>query len=451
MSLSARGTRALNTPNPVVEMFPNFYHPDSNPGGIYILGIAENNLMHEKLSKYIHANFKVPNQAFTYGDGAQNLLSVLARCLTRELKPATPITPQQMALTNGCTTAIEHLTWAFADPGDYVLLGRPYYGNFIDDVTTRTGAKIAEVSFGGADPLGSDCVKKYEEKVLEIQAAGGRVGALILCHPHNPLGRCYPRSVIIDLMKMCQKYTIHLISDEIYALSVFKNNLDANPPPTPFSSTLSIDTTGIIDPKLVHVLWGMSKDFGANGIRLGVIISQNSPELLGSLQPVSLFSSVSSLTEHVTARMLGDDEWVDAYVAENRRQLGERYEHVASWATRNGIEYAPGANAGFFLWVNLGAVYKKNHPDFTGDLDPVVYNKLLDEKIYLAPGFRFGSEQPGWFRIVFTVDFEYLEEGLRRIIATVGSSKMTNGTLTNGTLTNGTLTNGTTEKELPIR
>ena len=58
-------------------------------------------------------------------------------------------------------------------------------------------------------------------------------------------------------MKFCQKYRIHLISDEIYALSVFENPEAPGAPD--FVSVLSIDTKDIIDPHLVHVLWGMSK------------------------------------------------------------------------------------------------------------------------------------------------------------------------------------------------
>lgn len=58
-------------------------------------------------------------------------------------------------------------------------------------------------------------------------------------------------------MKFCQRHKIHLISDEIYALSVWQN--PEAPDAVTFESVLSIDTTGIIDPGLVHVLWGMSK------------------------------------------------------------------------------------------------------------------------------------------------------------------------------------------------
>lgn len=70
-------------------------------------------------------------------------------------------------------------------------------------------------------------------------------------------GRCYTREAILGYMAFCQKHQIHLISDEIYALSVWYNS--EAPDAAGFHSVLSIDTAGLIDPSLVHVLWGMSK------------------------------------------------------------------------------------------------------------------------------------------------------------------------------------------------
>jgi 1-aminocyclopropane-1-carboxylate synthase len=58
-------------------------------------------------------------------------------------------------------------------------------------------------------------------------------------------------------MRFCQKHNIHLISDEIYALTTFPTNDIPNP--TPFTSLLSIPKYGIIDLSLCHVLHGMSK------------------------------------------------------------------------------------------------------------------------------------------------------------------------------------------------
>lgn len=69
-------------------------------------------------------------------------------------------------------------------------------------------------------------------------------------------GQCYPPETLVALLRLCAAKGIHLISDEIYALSVY--NRDDRPSET-FTSIRAIDFSGIIDPRQVHVLYGMSK------------------------------------------------------------------------------------------------------------------------------------------------------------------------------------------------
>lgn len=57
-------------------------------------------------------------------------------------------------------------------------------------------------------------------------------------------------------MALCQKHKIHLISDEVYALSIFDSK-DSNA--VPFTSVLAIDSTNLLRPEYLHVLYGMSK------------------------------------------------------------------------------------------------------------------------------------------------------------------------------------------------
>jgi bifunctional pyridoxal-dependent enzyme with beta-cystathionase and maltose regulon repressor activities len=45
---------------------------------------------------------------------------------------------------------------------------------------------------------------------------------------------------------------------------------------------------------------------------------------------------------------------------------------------------------------------------------------LLGEKVFLASGKQFGSERPGWFRIVFAHDVDYLRRGLERVLQALG-------------------------------
>ncbi|KAF2861289.1 PLP-dependent transferase [Piedraia hortae CBS 480.64] len=425
MSLSKRGSSAeeLNNSLTIWKILADQWSK-SNPGGYVSLGVAENTLMHEELCDHITKHFQVASQQLTYGDGpagSHRLRDSMARFLTKYLKPATPIKRNDITVTNGCTSAIEHMSWAFSNPGEGFLLGQPHYGAFETDITFRTESKLVQVPFGsGVDPVSVDCVAKYEASLSKAREAGTKVVGLFLCNPHNPLGRCYSRETLVELMKFCQRNNLHLISDEIYALSVWENTVDTDPAPNPFTSVLSIDPDGLIDASRIHVLWGMSKDFGANGLRLGAIISQHNPSLASSLSALAIYSSASSLTDVATANLLEDEQWVESYVIKNRKLLSENYAIVTRWAKDNDIEYLPGVNAAFFLWVNLGKAYKTRHAS-SEDIGCAKLDKLLlDQRIFLASGLAFGSEADGWFRIVFTHKKEFLMEGLKRVVQAMG-------------------------------
>ena len=81
---------------------------------------------------------------------------------------------------------------------------------------------------------------------------------MILCNPHNPLGKCYQEEAIIAYMKLCQQYSIHLIVDEIYGISVYELPRERKDQvkPVPFKSILSIDSGKYIDKNYLHLLYG---------------------------------------------------------------------------------------------------------------------------------------------------------------------------------------------------
>lgn len=127
----------------------------------------------------------------------------------------------------------------------------------------------------GVDHFSHAAVDKYAAAVRKAESHGINVRALWLCNPHNPLGifyakrvsqddvdtdkaqgQCYPREVLKGYMRFCQEHHIHLISDEIYGLSVFDTNDSAA---VPFTSVLSIDPNQLIDLTHLHVFYGMSK------------------------------------------------------------------------------------------------------------------------------------------------------------------------------------------------
>jgi aspartate/methionine/tyrosine aminotransferase len=82
-----------------------------------------------------------------------------------------------------------------------------------------------------------------------------------------------PAETLQEIARFCGRNNLHLISDEIFALSVYNNPQAADV--TPFTSILALDLEHCIDRQLVHVAYGAGKDFGATGLRLGVLHSRN--------------------------------------------------------------------------------------------------------------------------------------------------------------------------------
>jgi aspartate/methionine/tyrosine aminotransferase len=407
--------------NLIWKVLSDQWDPQSNPNGFVSIGVAENRLMHEELRNYLSRTINLETSAFTYGNGpvgTHRIRDAMARFLTKHLKPREPIQRSHLMVTNGVSHAIEHLSWAFADEGDAFLLGQPYYGSFIPDIALRPGVGVIEVKFGDVDPMSLEAVHYYEEAVQQALKGNVKVKGLMLCSPHNPLGRCYPVDALIAYLKLCAKYDIHLVSDEIYALSTWKNKEDSSPPPVPFTSILSFDLAQYIDPARVHVLWGTSKDFGANGLRVGCIVSQHNDALLRSLIPVAIYSSVSGISDHAVANVLEDDDWTDNFIRTNQQRLSDAYSHVVAFLRKHEIDYTPGPNAAFFLWVDLGKAYLKRHPERKNspDITQEVMDLMLEHKVFLASGAVFGSETPGVFRIVFSHPRQYMDEALQRII-----------------------------------
>ncbi|RBA10429.1 hypothetical protein FPRO05_05018 [Fusarium proliferatum] len=417
--LSKRG-EVFATPTskmPMLDVVNDLWHAETNPEGYISLGVAE--------------NFNLDSHALTAGDGftgSHRLRNTLARFINRHFSPFEDIAKDQVIVTSGVGQAIELSGFALCDKGDGVLLSRPHYGNFPIDLGYRVEAKIVGVSFGDVDPFSIETVTYYEKALEEAEKQGIRVRVFLLCNPHNPLGRCYTPEVLKAYMRFCQKHNLHLISDEVYALSVWKN---AEAPGAPdFTSALAVNPDGLIDRDLLHVLWGMGKDFGSCGIRIGCLISRNEA-FLRACEANSYFSGPSSLADLATARVLSDDAFIENYIKTNRFRLAENYKLTTEFLKSRKIPYKEGSNAGLFVWADLfqplraqiDVTLQKEHREDLDrgqrTLESSLQDTLLKHKIFLALGADFGSDVPGWFRIVFAHEKTYLHLGLERMIKAI--------------------------------
>lgn len=133
--------------------------------------------------------------------------------------------------------------------------------------------------------------------------------------------------------------------------------------------------------ELVHTAYGMSKDFGMNGFRVGCLHTKNK-DLLEFWQNMGMFAAVSNDTQHALAIMLEDENFVDKYVKENNRRLKKSYELLTKSFEAANLRYMP-ACAAMFCWLDLKSLLTE--PTFTAEDN--LWKEILDEcRIVLTPG-----------------------------------------------------------------
>lgn len=427
----------------ILKVFANLYDPDTNPDGIVNLGIADNSLCRPELLRYFneHRLHLSPGE-LTYADrttSSVRLVDALANLWNKYTPdwpegstsplPLKPVKPEHIAIASGATGIIDELFWCLCNAGEGVLLSAPYYNAFDHDLTARAETKIVQVDLppsstkeGNAPSFAAKTVKAYEDALLDAKKRGIQCKVLLLCNPHNPTGAIYPRETVVELARLAAKYQLHFVSDEIYARSCYQTQDDTRPPPT-FVSILSIDTEREcgLHPSRVHVVTSASKDFGVNGFRLGVLISQHNKDLQRAMFGVGMLSQASAPAGALWYTWLEDTPFLEWYLRENRRRIALAYTHVTEWAKHYNIPYVP-SNSGFFFMIDFRALLhiKDGQAQTQRDKEGDFVGKLIEHKVFVAPGGQYHHPTPGFFRFTFTQSPQALKVGLERLEKALG-------------------------------
>ena len=98
---------------------------------------------------------------------------------------------------------------AYSQPGDKVVVQPPCYYPFFNAIRNN-GRQILENPLKIVD---GNYVMDYEDLEKKID---GRTKMIILCSPHNPVGRVWKRAELEQLVEVCEKKDIVIVSDEIH-------------------------------------------------------------------------------------------------------------------------------------------------------------------------------------------------------------------------------------------
>ncbi|KAH8164037.1 hypothetical protein CIB48_g4208 [Xylaria polymorpha] len=268
--------------------------------------------------------------------GEARLLTALSSLFNTYFSPFEPVVNDNVVLTAGAAGSLDSLAWSVCDPGEGILIPCPYHsGAYEVFLNVHTGIVPIPVSVSSLDDVFGEGMIPTLEKGL--RDAPVPVKAVVVTNPHNPLGRCYSKKNLIELMQFCQRHNLHLISDEVFALS--EHGCTDLRQPRKFTSALAIDAAAHgCDATRIHVIWSMSKDLGATGARLGCVVTR-SKDVRDSIALVSHIS-VSSLSV-LFARALLTSPQLHTIIQLNSSRLAAAYKRIRVFFEENSIEYLP--------------------------------------------------------------------------------------------------------------
>jgi len=274
---------------------------------------------------------------------------------------------------------------ALGKPGDKVVVLTPVYGPFYRSIL-KNNMEIVRCR------LRND----HQRWTIDFDALEDafRQGAewMLLCNPHNPVGRVWTRSELERLVALARRYGVTIISDEIHA--------DLEMPGHKVTSIAALEPRSV-------VLVSATKTFNLAAVRMSSVIIADE-ELrqkyvdeyaARGVEGVNVFGRIAQ-----RAAYEGGEEWLDALL----EYLAGTRDMVESFlrAELPEVTCAP-LEGTYLMWLDFG---------YLGMEQDALRRMLIDEAgVGLGSGTDFGEEGKGFMRLNIAMPRRYVERALRQI------------------------------------
>lgn len=291
------------------------------------------------------------------------------------LNPANEILPLM-----GSKEGIMHISMAFLNEGDKVLIPNPGYPTYTS-ATKLVGAVPVFYNLSEVNNWEPDF------DALEQQDLSG-VKIMWVNYPHMPTGAKGSKKMFQDLVDFAHKHNILLVNDNPYSFVLNNEYLSV------------FQAEGAKDVALE--LNSLSKTFNMAGWRVGMVLGN--PDLIDAVLKVK--SNMDSgmfygIQKGAVAALNSGKEWFS--------NLNETYSKrrglIFTLADKLGCTYNADT-AGLFVWAKL--------PKGIENAEAYVDSILYDKHIFLTPGTVFGSGGEGYVRFSLCATEETIREAISR-------------------------------------
>lgn len=297
----------------------------------------------------------------------------------------------------GVVDSIFFCVRALTEKGDRIVIQPPVYGPFFRAV------KLFERTLVENPLLRTEHGWEMDFDLLEKQFAEG-ARMMILCNPHNPVGRVWRREDLQRLVDLAARYGVIVVSDEIHA--------DFNLSETPHTRILSLARS-----ENCVMLTSATKSFNLAGLRQSSAIIPNA-QLRERVQAEiekahagtpNIFGAIAQ-----TAAYEHGDEWMDAVVEYIRENRDFAVDFIRSRIPQIHCEAQEGT---YLMWLDCRDV-GVSHEEF--------FRRLVEDAgVALNSGMDYGGEAGrGYFRFNLATRRANVELALAKIEKMVRSMNL---------------------------
>lgn len=280
----------------------------------------------------------------------------------------------------GSKEGIMHISMAFLNQGDEVLIPNPGYPTYAA-VTRLVGGSPRFYDLNAANNWFPDLEELGKHDLSDVKL-------MWVSYPHMPTGATASKEQLRDLVSFARKHNILLVNDNPYSFVLSKN---------------PISLLAVKDAKDTALeLNSLSKTFNMAGWRVGMV--------LGSAVHIEAILKVKSnmdsgmfygIQKGAIVALRSGKKWFEHLdrIYDSRRKL------MFELAEKLGCSYDSNA-VGMFVWCKL----PKDAPSAEEFIDRILY----DKNIFIAPGTVFGSNGEGYIRLSLCVHKEKIKEAIER-------------------------------------
>jgi aspartate aminotransferase len=290
---------------------------------------------------------------------------------------------QNVALSNGSKQVLYSLFQLLCNPGDEVIVPRPYWLSFPE-----------AIKLSGATPVFIEPLKNNRICIENIiKSINSKTKAIILNSPNNPTGLIEDESVVKEITALAKKHNFMIISDEAYEAITFDNKENIS------SARFDKDLDNTI------IVQSFSKNLCMTGFRLGYFVAHKNiiqsfiklqSHICGNPPPFAQAGALAGLEN-------------EKALTSNMRQVFQNRRDLAFSLCSDIFPETEKPDGAFYLFPRLSqSILDK----YKSDVE-LAMHILKNGNVALLPGSYFGM--PDHLRICFAASDEDIKAGFKII------------------------------------